>query len=41
MHGGRLEAHSPGVGQGSEFVLRLPTLAADPPSGAAPRPETA
>ncbi len=24
MHGGRVEAHSPGLGQGSEFVLRLP-----------------
>ena len=25
MHGGRVEAHSPGLGQGSEFVVRLPT----------------
>ena len=24
MHGGRVEAHSAGIGQGSEFVLRLP-----------------
>jgi CheY-like chemotaxis protein len=24
MHGGRVEAFSPGLGQGSEFVLRLP-----------------
>ena len=24
MHGGQVEAHSPGVGQGSEFVVRLP-----------------
>jgi CheY-like chemotaxis protein/two-component sensor histidine kinase len=24
MHGGSVEAHSPGLGQGSEFVLRLP-----------------
>jgi PAS domain S-box-containing protein len=24
MHGGKVEAHSPGLGQGSEFVLRLP-----------------
>ncbi len=24
MHGGRVEAHSPGLGQGSEFVVRLP-----------------
>jgi CheY-like chemotaxis protein/two-component sensor histidine kinase len=27
MHGGSVEAHSPGVGQGSEFVLRLPLVA--------------
>jgi PAS domain S-box-containing protein len=25
MHGGRVEAHSDGLGQGSEFVVRLPT----------------
>lgn len=24
MHGGNIEAHSPGLGQGSEFVVRLP-----------------
>jgi signal transduction histidine kinase/CheY-like chemotaxis protein len=24
MHGGRVEAHSPGLGQGSEFMVRLP-----------------
>jgi CheY-like chemotaxis protein len=24
MHGGTVEAHSPGLGEGSEFVLRLP-----------------
>ncbi|HEY9422002.1 MAG TPA: ATP-binding protein [Thermoanaerobaculia bacterium] len=24
IHGGRVEAHSPGLGQGSEFVIRLP-----------------
>ncbi len=28
MHGGRIEAHSPGLGQGSEFVVRLPRQAA-------------
>jgi len=28
MHGGTVEANSAGVGQGSEFVLRLPLLAA-------------
>ena len=26
MHGGRVEASSPGLGQGSEFVVRLPAL---------------
>jgi signal transduction histidine kinase len=26
LHGGRVEAHSAGLGQGSEFVVRLPTL---------------
>ena len=26
MHGGRVEARSPGIGQGSEFVLHLPVL---------------
>jgi len=25
MHGGSVEAHSPGLGQGSEFVVRLPS----------------
>jgi CheY-like chemotaxis protein len=24
MHGGRIEAHSPGVGRGSEFTIKLP-----------------
>lgn len=41
LHGGRVEAHSKGTGQGSEFILRLPALpaasaAADP--GAPERP---
>jgi PAS domain S-box-containing protein len=26
MHGGKIEAHSPGVGEGSEFVVRLPAV---------------
>ncbi len=26
MHGGRIEVHSPGVGQGTEFVVRLPVV---------------
>jgi signal transduction histidine kinase/ActR/RegA family two-component response regulator len=29
MHGGAVEAHSPGVGQGSEFVVTLPLANAD------------
>jgi PAS domain S-box-containing protein len=28
LHGGRVEAHSAGPGRGSEFVVRLPTVAA-------------
>lgn len=27
MHGGRIEAHSEGIGKGSEFVMRLPVVA--------------
>jgi len=30
LHGGTIEAHSAGVGQGSEFVVRLPALASVP-----------
>jgi two-component system CheB/CheR fusion protein len=29
LHGGRIEARSPGLGQGSEFVVRLPLLSAE------------
>jgi signal transduction histidine kinase/ActR/RegA family two-component response regulator len=29
MHGGRVEAHSPGLGRGSEFVVSLPLKSAD------------
>ncbi|HEY4592631.1 MAG TPA: ATP-binding protein, partial [Thermoanaerobaculia bacterium] len=45
MHGGRVEASSPGLGQGSELVVRLPaqlsaeaTLPAEPAVANAPRP---
>jgi CheY-like chemotaxis protein len=33
LHGGTVEAHSAGIGQGSEFIVRLP-LAAPPDAGA-------
>jgi CheY-like chemotaxis protein len=35
MHNGTVEAHSAGLGQGSEFVIRLP-LSSTPPSAPAP-----
>ena len=31
LHGGTVEAHSAGLGQGSEFVVRLPALIEEPP----------
>ncbi len=36
MHGGQVEAHSDGPGRGSEFVVRLPALAAEAVSEAPP-----
>jgi PAS domain S-box-containing protein len=36
MHGGSVEAHSPGAGQGSEFVVRLPLATSVAP---VPRPQ--
>jgi PAS domain S-box-containing protein len=33
MHGGSVEAHSDGPGQGSELVVRLPTLGREPAEG--------
>jgi PAS domain S-box-containing protein len=42
MHGGRVEATSPGLGQGSEFVLRLPAqLPSEPALPAEPTPAAA
>ena len=33
MHGGTIEAHSPGLGQGSEFTVRLPLAGPAPAAG--------
>ena len=33
MHGGSVDARSAGLGQGSEFIVRLPALPAEPTSG--------
>jgi PAS domain S-box-containing protein len=33
LHGGTVEARSPGLGAGSEFIVRLPRRAAAPPPG--------
>lgn len=41
MHGGSVSASSGGPGQGSEFVVRLPLLAAPAPALAAAVPDTA
>jgi two-component system, chemotaxis family, CheB/CheR fusion protein len=42
LHGGDVAAHSAGLGQGTEFVVRLPldVAKADEPQPAAPKPET-
>ncbi len=39
MHGGHVEAHSPGLGQGSEFLVRLPARAAIPSEWPGAEPE--
>src|SRR3712207_2658647 len=33
LHGGSVEAHSPGLGRGCEFVVRLPAAAEGPAAG--------
>lgn len=39
LHQGSIEAKSPGVGEGSEFIVRLPLPAAPSPQAPAPRQE--
>ena len=39
MHGGNVEAHSPGLGQGSEFVVRLPAHVPVEKAGSLPEPD--
>ncbi|HYN23353.1 MAG TPA: hybrid sensor histidine kinase/response regulator [Thermoanaerobaculia bacterium] len=41
MHGGSIEAHSPGLGQGSEFVVRLPARPPVERTASPPLPEPA
>ena len=41
MHGGRVEARSPGLGKGSEFLVRLPAVEPARPAPAADRPRAA
>ncbi len=41
LHGGSVEAHSDGIGKGSEFVLRLPLMNAATEADAAPQREPA
>ena len=38
LHGGTVEARSEGLGKGSEFIVRLPILAAPPTAPASPAP---
>lgn len=38
LHGGRIEAHSEGLGQGSEFTVYLPILSEAPPLPTLPAP---
>jgi Histidine kinase-, DNA gyrase B-, and HSP90-like ATPase len=41
MHGGSVQGFSPGLGRGSEFVVRLPALPETPPESPQPRPGAA
>jgi CheY-like chemotaxis protein len=41
MHGGSVEATSAGIGRGSEFTVRLPTMHAPPPAAARPSADDA
>jgi CheY-like chemotaxis protein len=41
LHGGTIDADSAGIGQGSEFTLRLPTLQQAPAAAAALQPRSA
>jgi len=40
MHNGSIEARSAGTGKGAEFVVRLPVLAAQPPSETSASPQS-
>jgi CheY-like chemotaxis protein len=40
LHGGRISAYSPGLGQGSEFTVRLPVLSEAPVPAAVPETST-
>ncbi|MEY2918806.1 MAG: hypothetical protein RL261_111 [Pseudomonadota bacterium] len=35
LHGGTVKAHSPGPGQGSEFIVTVPCIVGEPPDGGA------
>ncbi|HYG77789.1 MAG TPA: MASE1 domain-containing protein [Planctomycetota bacterium] len=41
LHGGSIRATSPGMGQGSEFTLRLPLMSEEPHAAAQPAPVAA
>jgi signal transduction histidine kinase len=41
LHGGSIEAHSPGIGKGCEFIVRLPLAATPEHAASAAQPRTA